>query len=248
MKVYFASDIHLGGGGSLEARERERRFVAWLDTLTDADAVVLVGDVFDFWFEYKRVVPKGFVRTLGRLAALRDRGVRVIFFTGNHDMWVRNYFAEECGMEVYLNPCVLEFGQRRLFVAHGDNMNIHDKPVLRLMNATFRSRPLRWLFRWLVHPDCALKFGLWWSGSSRKSHNKEQFTEAITEPLIDYARTWQATHPDQRIDHFVFGHMHFPRDWHEPQLHVVHLGGWELYPSYAVLDEDGGLTLNLLQK
>ena len=102
--IYFASDIHLGGGDAATARAVERRFAAWLDrAAADAEAVVLAGDVFDFWFEYRRVVPKGFVRILGRLAALADRGVRVIFFTGNHDMWVTDYLARECGAEIHLS-------------------------------------------------------------------------------------------------------------------------------------------------
>mgnify|MGYP000771996908 CR=1 FL=1 len=103
---YFASDIHLGAGDEHSARAVERRFVAWLDKVSgDAEAIFLVGDIFDFWFEYRRVVPKGFVRTLGKLAELTDRGVRVVFFTGNHDMWVGDYLARECGVEIH--TCLL---------------------------------------------------------------------------------------------------------------------------------------------
>ena len=122
---YFASDIHLGAGDEAFARETERRFVAWLDEAAqDAEAIFLVGDVFDFWFEYGRVVPKGFVRTLGKLAELTDRGIRVVFFTGNHDMWVTDYLTRECGVEIRTFPEVLLLGGQRVFVAHGDNMRI----------------------------------------------------------------------------------------------------------------------------
>ena len=169
---YFASDIHLGAGDPETARRTERRFVAWLDAAgRDAEAIFLLGDIFDFWFEYRRVVPKGFVRTLGKLAELTDRGVRVVFFTGNHDMWVGDYLARECGVEIHTAPQEVTLAGQRLFLAHGDNMRIEGQPALRLLNTVFRSRTLRRLFAWGVHPDLAMKFGRWWSGKSRKRHN-----------------------------------------------------------------------------
>ena len=141
---YFASDIHLGAGDPETARRTERRFVAWLDAAgRDAEAIFLLGDIFDFWFEYRRVVPKGFVRTLGKLAELTDRGVRVVFFTGNHDMWVGDYLARECGVEIHTAPQEVTLAGQRLFLAHGDNMRIEGQPALRLLNTVFRSRTLR---------------------------------------------------------------------------------------------------------
>lgn len=242
--IYFASDIHLGGGVEPFARENERRFVAWLDRIgRDAEAVFLVGDVFDFWYEYRRVVPKGFVRTLAKLAELTDRGVRVVFFTGNHDMWVRDYLTRECGVEVHTTPRLMELGGKQVFIAHGDNMHVKGDPMLVFLNKIFRSRVLRWLFSWGVHPDLALKFGHWWSGHSRKSHDAAGgFDASRTEPLIAYAREYAAEHA---VDHFVFGHMHFARDYRDGDLHVVHLGGWDKNPSYAVLDNAGELTLKM---
>lgn len=273
--VYFASDIHLGAGDEAAARLLERRFVAWLDrAAADAEAIFLVGDIFDFWFEYRRVVPKGFVRTLGKLAELTDRGIRVVFFTGNHDMWVGDYLQRECGVEIFTAPQLLTLAGQRIFVAHGDNLAIDGQPLLKALNRVFRSRTLRWFFSWFIHPDWALKFGRWWSGKSRKRHNAADeaaakaaggaegkatggaegkdaarggyrggFDVRLTEPLIAYAREYAATHP---VDHFVFGHMHFPRDFHDGPLHVVNLGGWEKAPSYAVLDGDGNLVLKML--
>lgn len=255
--IYFASDIHLGAGGEEFARANERRFVGWLERAShDAEAILLVGDVFDFWFEYRRVVPKGFVRTLGKLAEIRDRGVRVVFFTGNHDMWITDYLTRECGIEVCTAPRLMTLAGQRVFVAHGDNMNIQGQPMLQLLNRVFRSRLLRWCFSWGVHPDLAVKFGHWWSGRSRKSHDAADtaavrdgqsggFGPALTEPLIRYARDYAATH---EVDHFVFGHMHFARDYRDGALHVVNLGGWEKNPSYAVLDEKGDLTLKTLDR
>lgn len=240
--VWFASDIHLGGGEAAVARATERRFVAWLDRAArEAHTVVLAGDVFDFWFEYGRVVPQGCVRALGKLAELTDRGLRVVFFTGNHDMWVGDYLARECGLEIHTRPEVLELEGQRIFVAHGDNMNIRGDLKLVLLNKIFRSRVLRRLFAWGVHPDLAMRFGRWWSDRSRRSHPETSFTEALTEPLIDYARSYVAR--GGRVDHFVFGHMHYARDYREAGLHTIHLGGWDRCASYAVLDGAGGLTL-----
>lgn len=137
---YFASDIHLGAGDPETARRTERRFVAWLDAAgRDAEAIFLLGDIFDFWFEYRRVVPKGFVRTLGKLAELTDRGVRVVFFTGNHDMWVGDYLARECGVEIHTAPQEVTLAGQRLFLAHGDNMRIEGQPARR--RCTGRPRP-----------------------------------------------------------------------------------------------------------
>ena len=237
MKVYFASDVHLGSGLSDAERSVEHRFVDWLERVSkDADAIVLDGDVFDFWFEYREVVPKGFVRTLGKIAELSDRGIRMIYFTGNHDMWVYDYFAKECGMEMHLRPTVLTFGEERVFVAHGDNMNIQGKHLLQFMNAVFRSRWLRWLFSWVLHPDFALRFGKWWSNSSRKKHDRYEYRADVTDPLVRYARDYHAAHPEAHITHYVFGHMHFPRDTREGSLHVVNLGCWARKNHYAVLD------------
>ena len=242
---YFASDIHLGAGTEQEARKTEQRFVAWLERVAeDAETVVLAGDIFDFWFEYREVVPKGFVRTLGKIAELTDRGIRVLFFTGNHDMWVGDYLEKECGVEVYTAPQEIQLGSKRLFVAHGDNMNIDGQWVLKAMNTMFRSKTLRWLFSWFVHPDWALRFGHWWSGNSRKRHaRKDALTEALTEPLIAYAHTYRQTH---EVDAFLFGHMHYARDYRAEGLHVVLLGAWDCFPSYAVLDDEGRFQLKTI--
>ena len=188
---YFASDIHLGAGDAATARAVERRFVAWLDDAArDAEAIFLVGDIFDFWFEYRRVVPKGFVRTLGKLAELTDRGVRVVFFTGNHDMWVGDYLARECGLEIHTAPQVMTLSGKKVFIAHGDNMKIDGQPMLKFLNRIFRSRTLKWLFSWGVHPDWALRFGHWWSGKSRKGHGEEAVRGAV---LTEHG-TFRAAH------------------------------------------------------
>lgn len=238
---YFVSDVHLGAGSPAAAREVERRFLAWLDEVSDdADAVFILGDLFDFWFEYKRVIPKGFTRVLGRLATLTDRGVRVVFLPGNHDMWIGDYFSKECGMEIYTSPQVMQIGGKRVFLAHGDNLKIDHLPLLRFLNAIFRSQTLRFLFSWFVHPDWAMRFGQWWSGKSRKSHLVSEFGPHITDPLVEYAREYTAS---EQPDYFIFGHMHQPRDYSDGLLRVLCLGEWVNNPVYAVMDGEGSASL-----
>lgn len=240
--VYFASDIHLGAGSREEQQQLEQRFLAWLDFVApDAETIVLLGDLFDFWFEYKRVVPQGSVRVLGRLAELTDRGVRILFFTGNHDMWVGDYLSRECGIELYTHPQLLNLKNKTLFLAHGDNMRVKRGSLLWLMNSGFRSQTLRWLFQHLIHPDLALKFGRWWSGKSRKSHAKIPLCPAFTEPLKEYAREHYASHPE--VDYYLFGHMHIAVDRLDESPRILHLGAWDGEPTYAKLTDMGDLSL-----
>jgi UDP-2,3-diacylglucosamine hydrolase len=240
---YFASDVHLGAGDELSSRRTERCFVRWLDMVSaDAEVIFLVGDIFDFWFEYNRVVPKGFVRTFGKLAELTDKGIKIVFITGNHDMWSRDYLQRECGVEVVYTSRNITLGNRTIHIAHGDNLNIGNKPLLRLMNGIFRSRTLRILFANLIHPDLALKFGTWWSGKSRKSHAKEEITASSFDFLIEYARQYKKENPS--VDGILFGHMHLPFEHAEQGLKVTFLGTWDTDEgSYAVSDTEGNIEL-----
>lgn len=240
---YFVSDIHLGAGDRNAARRAERRFLRWLDEIeSTAEVVVLDGDVFDFWFEYGRVVPRGFVRVLGKLAEMTDKGIRILFLTGNHDMWVGDYLHEECGLEVHTTPQTLSLAGKTLFVAHGDNMNIKGQPFLRLMNTCFRSRVLRVIFSWLIHPDLFIRFGQWWSGSSRKSHGEERDVKFL-QPLIEYADRYAASHPE--IDGFIFGHMHIMH--HEQSVKPIwFMGDWHSVPNVLVMDGEGNITQQIL--
>lgn len=241
--IYFVSDIHLGAGTPEQARRTERAFCRWLDMVAgDATELYLLGDIFDFWFEHHRVVPKGFVRVLGRLAELTDRGVRVVLFTGNHDMWCRDYLSKECGIEIYYRPEVVEIGTRTMHIAHGDNINIGNKPLLRAMNAMFRSGALRWMFSWLIHPDLALKFGAWWSGKSRKSHGAEPISVDMLGYLIEYARKHHAE--DSRAQLYIFGHMHLAHRTQIENAEVLFLGDWSGDKAgYAVMTEQGDVEL-----
>lgn len=160
-------------------------------------------------------------------------------------MWVGDYLARECGAEVHTRPALLTLGRMRVFVAHGDNLNIQGRPGLRLLNAGFRSRVLRWFFSWGLHPDWAVRFGRWWSGKSRAARESTEGKEAsVTDPLIEYARTYAET---AEVDLFVFGHMHFPRDYSEEGLHVICLGGWADAPTYAATDGCGRATLETFE-
>ena len=236
---YFVSDIHLGSGNREEQKRVERAFLDFLDTIEkDAESLLLLGDIFDFWFEYKEVVPKGFVRVLGRLAELSDKGVRIVMLTGNHDMWVGDYLTEECGIEIHTTPQEISLCGKRLFIAHGDNMNIQDQPTLRLMNTIFRSRGLRKVASWLIHPDLFLRFGKWWSGKSRKSHGEVQSARVLN-PLIDYAIEYGKEH---KIDYYIFGHLHFAADIAGAE-HILFLGDWHTQPSYISLDNNGEIKL-----
>lgn len=236
---YFVSDIHLGSGDRACQRRVERRFLDFLAHIEeDAESLFLVGDIFDFWFEYNEVVPKGFVRVLGRLAALSDRGVRVVMLTGNHDMWVGDYLTKECGIELYTKPQTFTLAGKTLFVAHGDNMNIGFKPILGLMNAMFRSKVLRKIASWLIHPDLFMRFGKWWSGKSRKSHGGVQSAQVLN-PLIDYAIEYDKSH---RIDYYVFGHLHYAADTAGAQR-LLFMGDWHTRPNYITLDNNGEIEL-----
>ncbi|MBR4969923.1 MAG: UDP-2,3-diacylglucosamine diphosphatase [Alistipes sp.] len=236
---YFVSDIHLGSGDAAEQLRVERNFLDFLKMVEkDAETLFLVGDIFDFWFEYKEVVPKGFVRVLGRLAELSDKGVRVIMLTGNHDMWVGDYLARECGISLYTEPRTFSLSGKEVFVAHGDNMNIKGNLILKLMNRMFRSSGLRKFASWIVHPDHFVRFGKWWSGKSRKSHGVTQSAKVL-EPLIDYAIEYSKSH---NVDYYVFGHMHLRADIAGAQR-ILFMGDWHTQPSYVTIDRNGKAEL-----
>ena len=157
-KIYFASDNHLGLPHLEASRVREKHFVSWLEEVRkDAAAIYLLGDLFDFWFEYKTVVPKGFVRVLGKLAELSDSGIPITFFTGNHDLWMRDYFQKELNVTVYRQPITLTIGTTRFLIGHGDGLGPGDKGY-KLMKKLFTNPFSQWLFRWL-HPDLGVRLG-----------------------------------------------------------------------------------------
>ena len=234
--IYFVSDIHLGCADAAVSRRAERAFCRWLDMVAkDAKAIYLLGDIFDLWFEYRTVAPQGYVRVLGRLAELTDRGVEVVFYAGNHDMWCLDYLTRECGVRVVLKPQVESIAGRSVHLAHGDNMNIKGQPMLRLMNSLFRSGVARWLFRWLIHPDFSMCLGRMFSGKSRKSHSNEIPSLAVLEPLKQYAKEHHKANGD--VATYIFGHMHIPHHAVCEGVEMLFLSDWSREEAtYAQMD------------
>ncbi|MCL2561823.1 MAG: UDP-2,3-diacylglucosamine diphosphatase [Rikenellaceae bacterium] len=244
---YFASDMHLGLEHGTPSRERERRVVRWLDEVArDAKAIFLVGDVFDFWFEWRKVIPKGFTRLLGKLSELTDRGVEVHFFNGNHDMWAYDYLRAECGVEVHHGPEIFELYGKRVFVAHGDNLYLRQPLGIKVMYFFFRSRFWRRVFSALFPKSAAMRFGQWWSAKSRKSKSLTHCFGGEEEYLIKYTREYSRAQGDEtQIDFFVFGHLHCAEDYDMGDgRRAVFLGEWiSDAPVYAVLRPDGEMEL-----
>lgn len=244
---YFVSDIHLGLGSKEESRRREELLVGWLcEVASDAKAIFLVGDIFDFWFEYKRVVPKGFVRLLATLIELTQRGIEIHFFGGNHDMWTRDYLSLECGVTLHDKYEVFSLADKQVFISHGDDITAHRQGVfVRIMNAIFRSRPLRYLFRWLIHPDTAMWFGSAWSRSNRKEKATAHVFRGEADAMVKFAHKYFANHPE--IDYFVFGHNHCAEIYPiTEKTECVFLGEWIKNPTFARMSSDGKIELQFL--
>ncbi|MBL1409974.1 UDP-2,3-diacylglucosamine diphosphatase [Sphingobacterium faecale] len=239
-RIYFASDFHLGSYPREQSESREREIVKWLDHIKqDASELYLVGDVFDFWFEYRTVVPKGYIRFLGKLAELADLGIKITFFKGNHDMWMFGYLKKEIGATIVDNELVLNLNGKTCYVHHGDGLGPGDRKY-KTLKKIFRSSFCQWLFARL-HPNLGIGIAQRWSKHSRISNgNDEQFLGEDKEWLIQYAKEALKT---QHYDYFVFGHRHFP---YELEIgagsKIINLGEWINYYTYAVWD---GHSLNL---
>lgn len=234
-KIYFASDFHLGTPTPEKSRERERAVVGWLETVRpDAAAIFLVGDVFDFWFEYKHTIPKGFSRLQGKLAELTDAGLPITLFTGNHDMWMFDYFTSEMGIPVYREPRVYEAAGKRFYIGHGDGLGPGDH-VYKQLKKVFESSLARWLFRWL-HPDLGIALATAWSRQSRISGGDEweKFLGEENEWLFQYSREIEQK---QHHDFYIFGHRHLPLDLNvSPNSRYLNLGEWIYNRTYGVFD------------
>jgi UDP-2,3-diacylglucosamine hydrolase len=234
-KVYFSSDNHLGAPDAISSRPREQRFVAWLDQIkSDAAAVFLLGDLFDFWFEYRTVVPKGFVRVLGKLAEISDSGIPIYFFVGNHDLWMKDYFKTELGIKVFHQPQTFQIGTHRFFIGHGDGKGPGDKGYKR-MKKVFTSPFFQWLFRW-IHPDLGVRLAQYLSVKNKLISGDEdrEFLGEDGEWLAQYAkRKLERTH----YDYFIFGHRHLPMsiDLGNGSTYI-NLGDWITHYSYATYD------------
>jgi UDP-2,3-diacylglucosamine hydrolase len=209
---YFISDAHLGCRAFEHRRTKERRLVNFLDAIKEkAEAVFMLGDIFDFWFEYKNVVPKGFTRVLGKICELTDRGVEVHFFQGNHDMWCEDYLEKECGVILHKSTCTIELCGKVFYLAHGHKLDkVDDNWKTRFMFTCFESRTLKKIAKW-IHPRWFISFGYRWAESSRKKHfAPKPFLGEDKEGLVLFAKDYLKTHPD--INYFLFGHRHIEVD------------------------------------
>jgi len=234
-KIYFSSDNHLGAPNLEESLVREKKFVSWLDTIKkDAEAIFLVGDIFDFWFEYSEVVPKGFTRTLGKLAEISDAGIPIHYFAGNHDMWLVDYFQKELNLTVHNKPKIFTINDKKFFVGHGDGLGPGDKSF-KIMKKIFKNPFFNWCFR-CVHPDLGIKLGKYLSNKNRLKSSLEdlKFNGNENEWLTKYCKEKLK---NEHYDYFIFGHRHIPLEIElSPNSTYINLGDWITHFSYAVFD------------
>lgn len=234
-KIYFASDFHLGVPTKEKSREREKLLVDWLERISaDAKEVYLLGDLFDFWYEYRTVVPKGFVRFQAKIAELCDRGIPVHVFTGNHDMWMFNYFEEELGVKMHRQPTTREWNGKKFFIGHGDGLGPGDHGY-KFIKKVFANPLCIWLFKWL-HPDIGVGLANFWSGRSRESNMAadEVYQGDENEWLVQFCKTTLQT---EHFHYFIFGHRHLLLDKQVgDNSRYINLGTWFRQPHVAVWD------------
>ncbi|MFH2143012.1 MAG: UDP-2,3-diacylglucosamine diphosphatase [Bacteroidota bacterium] len=233
-KIYFLSDVHLGLPDYKQSLVREKLLVKWLDEVSqDAAEIYLVGDIFDFWHEYKRVVPRGFTRLLGKIAEITDKGIPVHFFTGNHDIWIFDYLPLETGIILHKEKLVTEIYGKKFLIAHGDGLGPADKGFKR-MKKVFTNSFAQWLFA-RIHPNFSIWVAHSWSRKSRykEEKKKEQFKGENSEWLVLYAKKKLM---ESHYDYFIFGHRHITVKYKLKKSTFINLGDWIYNFSYAVYD------------
>lgn len=245
MKIYFASDFHLGIPDHDSSLQREKLLVKWLEMVEkDADEIYLMGDVFDFWFEYKMVIPKGFARLFGKLAEITDKGIPVYLFRGNHDIWAFDYLNKELGIQLHRESVIREWNGKKFFLAHGDGLGPGDNGY-KFLKKIFELKINQWLFRWL-HPDVGTRMALYFSRKSRYANilkDKQLIDEQGTidlskERLYTFAKAHNETNPD--VAYYIFGHRHCPGHVAiNHNNHFINLGDWVINYTYAVVDTSG---------
>lgn len=234
-KVYFASDFHLGAPIGEVSLAREKKIVRWLDSVkSDASIIFLVGDIFDFWFEYDHVIPKGFIRFHGKIADLVDSGIKVVFFTGNHDLWMSDYFPSELGVQVFTKPEQFLIKDKKFYIGHGDGLGTGDGKY-KFYKKVFTNQLCRWLFKWL-HPDIGIMIASKWSGYSRtqcEAESDDLFLEK-EERLVGYC---EYIEKEEHFDYYIFGHRHLPIDYNISKTsRYINLGQWFNQCHYGVFD------------
>ena len=235
-KVYFASDQHFGAPTSEASLPREKIFVAWLESIkNDAEALFLLGDLFDFWFEYEKVVPKGFVRVIGKLAEISDSGIPIYFFVGNNDLWMKDYFEKELNIHVYHKSQEFLINNKKFLIGHGDGLGPGDLGFKR-MKKVFTFSLFQWFFRWL-HPDLGVKLGQYMSVKNKLISGEEaaKFIGDEKEWLVQYCKKKLI---EKHYDYFVFGHRHLPLEIKlNENSTYINLGDWIQYYTFGVFDK-----------
>ncbi len=235
--IYFISDAHLGLPPEEKSRAREKLLVEWLDFIKDkAYSIYLLGDIFDYWFEYRKAVPRGFVRFLGKLAELSDLGIEINYFTGNHDIWIFNYLPEETGLKVFRKPVIKELNGKKFYLAHGDGLGPGDFSY-KLLKKIFTSKVLQWMYA-KIHPNLSISFAHNWSRRSRLAKGSyTPFKGIEDEQLIKHAYD---VLKNEHIDYFIFGHRHIPIDLMLNQSsRVIYTGDWFVNFTYVVFNSEG---------
>ncbi len=232
-KIFFASDFHLGVPDAVTSLAREKKVVRWLESVRkDAHIIYLLGDIFDFWFEYKFTIPKGFIRLQGKLAELRDAGIEIAFFTGNHDMWMFDYFPKELGIPIHREPIELIIGTQKMIIGHGDGLGPGETSY-KFLKAFFNSKICQWLFA-RIHPNLGMSIANYWSRQSRISNMKreEKFNGAENEYLFVWCREYEKK---SHHDYYLFGHRHLSLDLAlAADARYVNTGEWVHGATYAV--------------
>ncbi|MBS4073264.1 MAG: UDP-2,3-diacylglucosamine diphosphatase [Algoriphagus sp.] len=234
-KLFFASDFHLGAPSHQASKAREKRIIRWLDQISEeAAAVFLVGDIFDFWFEYAEVIPKGFIPFISKISQLRDRGIPVLFFTGNHDLWMKDYFTVELGIPVYTHPIEITVEGKKILVGHGDGLGPGDQ-TYKILKKVFTNPFAKWLFKWL-HPDLGIRLAKAWSGHSRITNSSKNENHFLGEDewLWQYCKEVQ-----KRVhhDYYIFGHRHLPLELEVGKnATYFNLGEWVSQNTYLEFD------------
>jgi UDP-2,3-diacylglucosamine hydrolase len=237
-KIYFASDFHLGAPTYEKSLAREKEICAWMDFIKPScQELFLVGDIFDFWFEYKHAIPKGFVRLQAKIASFTDDGIPVHFFTGNHDMWIFDYIPKELGVELHRKPIQRNLFGKKVFIGHGDGLGPGDLKY-KFLKKFFDSKICQWAFA-RFHPNFGIGLANWSSKSSRKSTGTkdEVFLGEKDEWLVQFCKE---KIQEEHFDLFIFGHRHLPLNIPINENSVYHnLGDWIKYYTYGVLDSNG---------
>ena len=241
-KIYFLSDAHLGSVFHANSIDVERKMCRWFDAVKhDAKEIYLMGDIFDYWFEYKSVVPRGFTRVLGKISEITDLGITVYFFIGNHDIWLTDYLSKECGVIVEKKPVIRNYNGKHFFLAHGDGLGA-ESWSFKFVRKIYHNRFLRFLYA-AVHPRWTMAFASRWSNYSRINGEIAPFMGEDKEHLVQFAKDKLKTEP--KINYFVFGHRHIMLNLKlKEDSYIVILGDWMTYFSYGVFD---GETMQLKQ-